>query len=103
MRGTAQCRAMPNTNSSLALQPAPSDSSPPAKPGYLTTEFWLKVAAFALTALYASGVIPTTGAVATIAAIAATMLGALGYTVSRTFVKTAASSAAASSTPATAS
>ena len=57
------------------------------KPGYATTEFWLKLAALILTALYASGVIPTSGTAATITAIAATMLGALGYTVSRTMVK----------------
>lgn len=62
----------------------------PVKPGYMTTEFWLKVAAIALSALFASGVIPTSGPAATIAAMAATMLGALGYTVSRTLVKNAA-------------
>jgi len=62
---------------------------PPVKPGYRTTEFWLKLAAIALTALFASGVIPTSGTAATVAAITATMLGALGYTVSRSFVKTA--------------
>lgn len=67
---------------------APTPTSP--KPGWKTTEFRLKVAAFILTALYASGVIPTTGTVATVMAIGATMLGALGYTVSRTLVKTAA-------------
>lgn len=69
-----------------------SDSVPvpaPVKPGYLTTEFWLKVAATALTALFASGAIPTTGTAATVTAIIATMLGALGYTVSRTMAKAA--------------
>jgi hypothetical protein len=91
---------MPNTDNALALQSASSDPTPPAKPGYLTTEFWLKVAAFVMTALYASGVIPTTGTVAT---IAATMLGALGYTVSRTFVKATARLPAVPSTLATAS
>lgn len=55
--------------------------------GYKTTEFWLKVLALLLTALYASGGIPTDGTTAKIVAIAATMLGALGYTVSRTLVK----------------
>jgi hypothetical protein len=87
---------MPNTDHPFALSSAASDpTAPPGKPGYLTTEFWLKVAAFVLTALYASGVMPTTGTVATVAAIAATMLGALGYTVARTFLKTAASASAA--------
>jgi hypothetical protein len=59
----------------------------PVKPGWQTTEFWMKLAAIALTALFASGIIPTTGTAASVAAIAATMLGALGYTVSRSLVK----------------
>lgn len=59
------------------------------KPGYQTTEFWMKLAAILLTALFASGVIPTSGTAAMVAAIAATMLGALGYTVSRSLVKMA--------------
>jgi hypothetical protein len=58
-------------------------------PGFKTSEFWLKIIALVLTALFASGAIPTTGTAATIAAIAATILGALGYTVSRTMVKVA--------------
>lgn len=64
----------------------------PVKPGYQTTEFWLKIAAIVLTALFASGAIPTSGPLATVTAIAATMLGALGYTVSRTFAKTGGAS-----------
>ena len=68
-------------------EPAPMPATSPPKPGYLTTEFYLKLAAMLLTALFASGVIPTTGTAATVTAIAATMLGALGYTVSRTLVK----------------
>lgn len=81
----------PDTTSPQPQTPtATFASTDPVKPGFMTTEFWLKVAAFALTALFASGVIPTTGTVATITAIAATMLGALGYTVSRTFIKVAA-------------
>lgn len=65
-------------------------TTPPLKPGYLTSEFYLKLAAILLTAFYASGVIPTGGTAATVAAIAATMLGAIGYTVSRTRLKAAA-------------
>lgn len=56
------------------------------KPGYKTSEFWLKLAALVLTALYASGAMTNNTALA-IAGIAATILGALGYTVSRTLVK----------------
>jgi hypothetical protein len=60
---------------------------PAAKPGYKTTEFWLKLVALLLTALYASGIIPTGGPAAQVAAIAATILGAVGYTVGRSLVK----------------
>jgi hypothetical protein len=69
--------------------PAPTDPIPPVKPGYMTTEFWLTVVAFALSALYASGALTNSVALA-IAGIAATVLGSLGYKVSRTLVKTAA-------------
>jgi len=62
------------------------------KPGYKTTEFWLKLAALALTAMYASGALTNSVALA-IAGIAASILGALGYTVSRTLVKGASSAA----------
>jgi hypothetical protein len=44
----------------------------------------MKLAALLLTALYASGVIPTSGVGAQIAAI---ILGAVGYTVGRSLVK----------------
>lgn len=74
----------------IAPVPVTVTTTTTAKPGYATTEFWLKLAAIALTALFASGVIPTAGTAATVAAIAATMLGALGYTVSRTWAKSAA-------------
>lgn len=57
------------------------------KPGYKTTEFWLKLAAMLVTALYASGAIPTEGAATRIVAMAATILGALGYTVMRGVAK----------------
>jgi len=63
--------------------------SAPVKPGYRTTEFWLKIAAIALSALFASGALTSNTALG-IAGMAASMLGALGYTVSRTLVKTAA-------------
>ena len=69
----------------------PAPVSAPAKPGYLTTEFYLKLAAMALTVLFASGIIPTGGTADKMTAIIATMLGALGYTVSRTMAKGGAS------------
>ena len=75
------------TDTTKATPPAPV--TPPLQPGYKTTEFWLHAIAIALSALFASGAIPTSGTVATIAVIAAAELSALGYTVSRTMVKTA--------------
>jgi hypothetical protein len=75
------------TDTTKATTPAPVTT--PVKPGYRTTEFWLHAFAIALSALFASGAIPTAGTVATIALIAAAELSALGYTVSRTMVKTA--------------
>ena len=59
------------------------------KTGYKTTEFWLKVLAVVLTILFATGTIKTGGSAETIAGIAATMLGSLGYTVCRTWAKKA--------------
>lgn len=63
---------------------------PPAPPkaGWRTSEFWLKVAALALSTVFASGVLTSSTALA-IAGMAATVLTALGYTVSRTMVKIA--------------
>jgi hypothetical protein len=58
----------------------------PPKPGFRTSEFWLKVAAMLLTALFASGAV-TNNTVLAVAGIAASMLGALGYTVARSLVK----------------
>lgn len=60
----------------------------PTKPGWRTSEFWLSIAAIALSSLFASGAMTNTTALA-IAGIAATVLTALGYKVSRTAVKRA--------------
>lgn len=65
---------------------ADETTTPAIRPGYRTTEFWLKLAALLLTALYASGAM-TNDKVLAIAGIVGTILGALGYTVSRTMVK----------------
>jgi hypothetical protein len=67
------------------LVSAPMKAAP--KPGFRTTEFWFGLAAMLLTTLYASGVIPTAGTTAKVAAMAVTVLGALGYTVSRGMAK----------------
>ena len=65
---------------------AVTDLPAPVKPGWQTTEFWLSLAATLLSALFAAGVLTNSTALA-IAGIAATILTALGYTVSRALVK----------------
>ena len=59
------------------------------KTGWKTSEFWLKAAAIVLTVLFSTGTIKTGGTAETVAGIAATILGALGYTVCRTWAKKA--------------
>lgn len=59
------------------------------KPGYQTTEFWLSAAAKLLGLLFASGVLGDGSIGMRIAGLAATVLAALGYTVSRSMVKMA--------------
>ena len=69
--------------------------------GYKTTEFWLSLIAVLVGALMASGVFDcTTGScpdwqngAAKLCGIVATVLGALGYNVSRTKLKAAATEA----------
>lgn len=83
---------MTDTTATVTIEtpPAVAIVAPPAAPpksGFHTSEFTLHLIAILLTALYASGVIPTAGTIATIAAVAATSLGSLGYTVARTWIK----------------
>jgi hypothetical protein len=59
------------------------------KPGYKTTEFWLSLLAVLISAFIASGVLPEGHTVIKIAAMAASILSALGYSVSRASVKKA--------------
>ena len=67
----------------------PQTTPAPIKPGYKTTEFWLSTAAMLLGVVFASGVIVEGSIVAQVAGIAATVLGSLGYAVSRGAVKKA--------------
>lgn len=60
---------------------------PDGKPGYKTTEFWLSFAAVAVGALQASGVFLEAGVAGKVLGLGAMLLGALGYQVSRAFVK----------------
>ena len=56
------------------------------KPGWKTSEFWLSVAAVLVGALLASGAITSVPMMQALG-IAASVLGALGYTAARGFVK----------------
>src|SRR5690349_12831610 len=78
---------MPETTTTNETAPAPT---PATKPGWKTSEFWLNKIAILLSALFATNVIPTGSVWMKVAMITAIMLGSLGYTVSRTLVKTAA-------------
>jgi hypothetical protein len=61
----------------------------PVTPGYRTSEFWISLAAMLVGAILASGALPEHTIAFKIVGVAATILGALGYTVSRTMVKSA--------------
>jgi hypothetical protein len=60
---------------------------PPAKPGYKSTEFWLSSAATVLGIALASGAVPEGGMAGQIIGGVLALLANLGYTASRTKVK----------------
>ena len=57
------------------------------KPGWKTTEFWLSLAAVICGALVAGDVISETSTIGKAVGAIISVLGALGYTASRTAVK----------------
>jgi hypothetical protein len=65
-----------------------------SKPGIKTSEWWLSVAALITSALLSSGLVSNSLALQCIGGVA-TLLTALGYQVSRSFVKTSESRSAA--------
>ena len=58
-----------------------------SKPGYKTTEFYLSLLAIICGAILTSGIVSDTGTVAKIVGGVLSVLAALGYTASRTVVK----------------
>lgn len=60
-----------------------SEEKKDLKPGYRTTEFWLSLAAMIVGAVFASGAFGEDSQVLKVAGLAASVLGVLGYTVSR--------------------
>lgn len=61
--------------------------TPSVKPGYKTSEFWLTVAASVIGLLLASGLIHAGTPIDRVVGLAASVLGTLGYTVSRGIAK----------------
>lgn len=57
------------------------------KPGYKTTEFYLALVAMLLGAAFASGLVSDGSTLDKVLGLVATILGQLGYTVSRTMTK----------------
>ena len=63
--------------------------------GYRSSEFWLLAAAQVLSFLFAAGVVADGSTLEKALTLVATVLGALGYAVSRSMVKVGASKSAA--------
>jgi hypothetical protein len=57
------------------------------KPGWKTTEFWLKLTAMVSAVLLGSGVLPTGSTALSVVSVVATILGALGYSYMRSTAK----------------
>lgn len=57
------------------------------KPGYKTTEFWMTIAAFIVSALYGSGIIAEGTAMDKALSVGAMILTSMGYAVSRGLAK----------------
>ena len=75
------------------------------KPAYRSTEFWLSLLAVLVGCLLSSGALdpadPTQATILRVAGFVATVLTALGYTVSRSLVKSTEAKAAAFKLPPT--
>lgn len=69
-------------------------TEPPMRPGWKTSEFWLSLAAQAVSAAMASGVLTSSPAVQAVG-LAGAILTAMGYTASRASVKKSANLQAA--------
>lgn len=61
--------------------------NPEVKPSYKTGEYWISVAAVLVGVLLSSGAFAESSQLAKILGVVASLLGALGYTVSRAHVK----------------
>lgn len=67
------------------------------KPGYLTTEFFLTLVVTIAGCLPASGLLPVDHWAIKVAGLVVAVAAAMGYTVSRTAIKTSATSTQAES------
>lgn len=71
----------------METQNTPTEST--TKPGYKTTEFWLSLAAVAVGAIQASGLVPNEGIWAQVLGTVTVALVSLGYTGARLSMKKA--------------
>ena len=74
----------------VAATPTGASTTTTTKSSVWSTEHVLAYVAMLLTAGYSTGLIPTDGVAAKIAACAAAVLVSLGYTIGRSMVKAAA-------------
>lgn len=79
----------PATSTIATSTPSAITTSTTIKPGIKTSEGILSYLAVLLSGLFGSGLIPTAGAVALVATVAAIALTSAGYSVSRAIVKAA--------------
>lgn len=77
------------------MLPENDPASPAQRPGWKTSEFWVSVAAMLIGALLASDLFPSDSPTVKVLGVLASVLGALGYQVSRAVVKVSGNKAAA--------
>lgn len=69
------------------VEVTPPAAVPPPKAGYKTSEFWLSAAATFVGLVVASGIIPEQGPYERVVGLVVGLLGALGYSIPRTALK----------------
>lgn len=79
--------ATPATTTTASATPSSVTTTTAVKPGWATSEHLLTLAAMIVGALLASDVIPAGSAWLRVAGLASTLLAAMGYTWSRTTLK----------------
>lgn len=82
--------ATPATSTTATETPSTVTTATTIKPGWQTTEFYFALAAKILSGLFAFGLVGDGSTLSRLAGVAGFVLTQMGYTVSRTLIKTAA-------------